>query len=772
MSQPNDYDLPDGDQRSEPGELPLSPPHGEKPELPARADDVFSAWRPPVANAPVSDERSQPEIDPGRSGVHSTFSGNLVLGEINGVKVVNEVQAALEHLNADDAYLRLTSRLFAPPEGFDAAYAKWRDGARLLTIARRPGTGRTVIAHAMLAKLREESQQQVKVGALHFGGGETFPVDRLPANHRHWAYVVEVPPDEEGFQLRSRHFRMTLTELASELGRRESWLIFLTSPEQWAACVDEDVRHMEADLGTAAPADIVRKALEVQEPELDVARWLAATPIERMLVGLPPAEVLEIVELIRSAHRAKPDQLAALPEGDKDPDYADVSDGGDRLFARRVKTVVEARRNWRKPLLEWHRKQDRTSVQRSFLLAAAALPGAPGSYVYALASKLEGSLSGKDQPDLAALEAPGIIELVDAIEADLADNDTVVFRRDGWDDAALHYFWTDRPFSRPAFLNWLADAPIGKQDKTFDSVSGEQLKELAARIARFAVHWAARQERPEPLAKLAGSWRGSDLWPVFVKTLDEAATQSSTHRYIHSMLLNWAKRKDLALGRAVAEVCGLEFGRRHTGKALRRLKHVAAVADEEIEKAVERSVITLWDDDSVRETLFETVIAWCENADTVPVAYRAFSALAARTAEDGRTPALLRGGGDLGFTSSTDGLTTGWTVLLSPQPNKDAEAVVHATVNQWLDVAMGRPDLRAEILGLLRRAVDHPEQPGVVSPRERLRHYVFTWYEAGDSAETVDRERIYLHLTKLVDSDFSRRLRGGADSADGTDHAA
>ncbi|RJQ84679.1 hypothetical protein D5S19_16310 [Amycolatopsis panacis] len=703
--------------------------------------------------------------------MQSTFSGNLVLGEMNGVKVVNEVQAALEHLNADDDYLNLTLQLFAPPEGFDSTYAKWRDGARLLTIARQPGTGRTVIAHAMLATLRRQSRQQVKVGALHFGGGETFPVDRLPAKHRRWAYVVEVPPDEEGFRLHSRLFRMTLTQLAAELERRESWLIFLISPEQWAGCVDEDVKDMEAEIGAAVPADMVRKALRFREPELDVTRWLEAKPIQRMLDGRPPAEVLEIVELIRSAHRANPDQLVAIKADDKDPDYADLSDGGDRWFARRVQTVVEAKRNWRKPLLEWHRKQERTSVQRSFLLAAAALPGAPGSYVYALASKLEGTLSGQDQPGLAALDAPGIIELVDAVEADLSDNDTVVFRHDGWDDAALHYFWTDRPFSRAAFMAWLADAPTDTHGKTFDSVSSDQLQELAARIARFAVHWAVRQERPEPLGKLADTWHDSKLWPVFVAALDEAATQSSTHRYIHTMLLKWAKRKDLALWRAVAEVCGLEFGRRHTGKALRRLRHVAVVADEEIAKAVERSVITLWDDTSVRETLFETVIAWCKNVDTAAVAYRAFSALAAKTDENNDIPTLLARRDDVCFTPSPDGLTAGWTVLLSPQASKEAESVVHATVHQWLDVAMWRSDLRDEVLGLLRKAVDHPEQPGVVSPREHLRHYVFTWHESGDGSDTAERERIYLNLTKLFDGDFSRRLRG-EDPADGTDHAA
>jgi hypothetical protein len=775
MSHPYGYgNSPAGDEQVTPlaplGES-VSGGYQETLEQTVPQNEDVSVWRPAAAEAPAPQDATVPQGISGVAGVHSTFSGNFVFGEMNGVKVVNEVQAALEHLNADDAYLSLTLRLFAAPDGFRDTYVKWRDNRRLLVLAREPGTGRTMIAHALLAKLREDSQQQVKVGALHFGGGETFPIDRLPSTHRHWAYVVEVPPDEEGFKLRSRSFRMTLTQLEAELELRTSWLIFLISPEQWADCVDETLSSVEAEIGDAVPAEIVRRALVVHEPGLNVNRWLAAKQISSLLVGQSPAEVLDIVELIRSAHHASPDQLVPLQGSEEDAEHAELIDGGDRWFARRVHTVVEARRNWRKPLLSWHRNRERTSLQRSFLLAAAALPGAPGAYVYALASKLEGKLSGKSQPELAAFDAPGIIELVDAIDADLADDDTVVFRHDGWDDAALHYFWTDRPFSRQHFLNWLAEAPIDTHRSTFESLTSSQQRDLASRIARFAVHWATRQQRPEPLAKLAGTWHGvAPLWSVFITVLDEAATQSSTRRYIHTMLLKWANRKDdLPLWRAVAEVCGLEFGRRHTGKALRRLKHVAAVNDQEIEQAVHRSVITLWDDKSVRETLFDAVITWCKSAATTSVGCRAFGALAAMTDEG--TPTLLVRRDHAGFVPSPVDLATGWTVLLSPPVSKDAEQAVMMTAHLWLDVALRQQDLRDEILTLLRRAVDHAEEPGTVSPRERLRHYLFIWHRSGDGTDTAERNDIYLSLTKLFDGDFSRRL-SGEETPGGTDHVA
>ncbi|WP_394617325.1 hypothetical protein JNUCC0626_48300 [Lentzea sp. JNUCC 0626] len=747
---------------------PLTPQQGD-------ANEPVLRWPPTVEAVPPAEETSWPDGAHGVGRVNSTFSGNVVLGEMNGVKVVNQVQAALEHLDADDAYLDLTLRLFAQPEGFGAAYARWRDDRRLLVLAREPGTGRTTIAHALLATLRQDSAPEVEVGALHFGGGETFPIDRLPAGHRRWAYVVEVPPNEEGFKLHSRNFRLTLTKLEGELRRRESWLIFLISPEQWVSCADETVLPLAGGIGDAEPAEIVRRALTVREPDLDVDRWLATEQIEGLLAQQPPTEVLDIVELIRSAHYAHPDQLAALPDDEESAGHAELTDSGDPWFARRVQTVVEARKNWHKQLLSWHRERERTSLQRSFLLAAAALPATPGAYVYALASKLDSRLRGRKQPpELAALSAPGVIELVDAIQADLSDDDTVVFRHDGWDDAALHYFWTDRPFTRQHFLDWLAEAPTATHRGTFESLTSSQQQDLAGRIARFAVHWATRQQRPEPLATLAAAWHGTAaLWRVFVSTLDEAAIQSSTHRYIHTMLLKWATKKDdLPLWRAVAEVCGLEFGKRHTGKALRRLKHVAAVTDPEIEEAVQRSVITLWDDKSVRKTLFEMVVSWCQNPDTASVARRAFGALAAKTDPDEKVSVLLAArGAHAAFVPATADLAAGWTVLLTPPDDDDDDDAVTMTAYQWMDVALRRPDLRDDVLELLRKAVDGPEETGRLSARGRLGLYMHSWRKSGDGSDVGERKDVYFRLDDLVKEDFSRLIKGVGGTG-GTDNAA
>ncbi|MGI5500846.1 hypothetical protein [Lentzea sp. CA-135723] len=748
------------------------PPDATSALAPSDPAETTNLWQPRQVEtpAPVSEA---PDLTGDGAAINVTISGNFdIAGEINGVKVVNKVQATLEHLDADDAYLDLALRLFAPPEGFHDSYREWRNHQRLLVLAREPGSGRTTIAHALLATIRRESGQAIQVGALPFGGGETFPISRLPLEHRRWAYVVEVPPDEEDFTLRSRSFRMMLTSLGAELARRESWLIFLISPEQWASCVDETIAPMAAEIGQAEPAEIVRRALAVHEPDIDVERWLRASQITELLVGQQPTEVLDVVELIRSAHHADPGQLVAFQENEHNPEHGQFTDGGDRWFARRVFTVVEARRNWRKQLLAWHGKQGRTSLQRSFLLAAAALPDAPAAYVYALACKLNALLRDeKQQPSLAAFDTPGIIELVDAVEADLSHHDTVQFRHDGWDDAALHYFWTDRPYTRQHFIDWLADAPKYTDRSTFESLTGQQQRDLASRIARFAVHWATRQQRPEPLAKLADAWHGTPLWQVFVSALDEAAIQSSTHRYIHSMLLKWATKKDaLSLWRAVAEVCGLEFGRRHTGKALRRLRHVAAVDDPGIEEAVQRSVITLWDDKSVRKTLFDMISSWCAGPATTSIARRAFGALAAKIDPSENVPALLVRGVDTDFTASSATLAVGWTVLLSPPRGEDAEKSTEATAHQWIDIALRRPELRDDVLEVLRNAVDHPEAAGRVSPRARLLHYLFTWHESGDGTDATERNDVYHQLTKLVQSDFARLLAG--DGTSGTDRAA
>ncbi|MDX3233039.1 hypothetical protein [Streptomyces sp. ME19-01-6] len=126
----------------------------------------------------------------------------------------------------------------------------------------------------------------------------------------------------------------------------------------------------------------------------------------------------------------------------------------------------------------------RTSFQRNFLLACATLRGASVAHVYASTADLA-SVFGDGDPSLKGQQEPGVIEMVDSIEAELQADDTLTFHRPEWDDAALEYFWVDRPLSRVKFLEWLADA-LPEQAGTPGESPRDRLRAIARQWAKAA----------------------------------------------------------------------------------------------------------------------------------------------------------------------------------------------------------------------------------------------------------------------------------------------
>jgi hypothetical protein len=669
------------------------------------------------------------------------------LGEMNAIKIVNVLQDARSHATIADSYLSVIRQVFAKPRGFDSLLETWSQVGSVTVISRGPDAGRTTIAHALLAELRHCSGQTISVGTVSFGGSPAFPVDRLPHQER-WAYLLELPPDEEDFAVDER-FGSSLHDLREVLARRECHMVVLTSPEQWARIGYGAPTGIVADLGEADATEIARKWLVAADTDFATERWLCDTTITSLLRDQPPAEVLDIVGLIRAAEAAEAKDLPG-PAADGKAIETDAE-----LWHRRVAMVESARRSWRPQLLEWHRHPGRTSLQRNFLLAAAVLRGASVAHVYAQAADLSAAFGEQEQLTLVGQREPGVIEMVDAAQATLNPDDTLCFPRPEWDDAIVEYFWVDRPFSRSAFLNWLASAAdLSQGRQALERVAQDVRFTLAERIAAFAVRWAVRQQRPDPLSALVREWHGKGrLWELVVSALDDAAAEPASSGYIHGMLLQWAKQNDPTQRLAVVEVCARQFGRLHTGKALRRLRYTATAADPAIDEALRDAVTTLWQDPSIRRTLFTQVVEWCSETSTRGAGRRCFGILAAAPSQlDSSLPSLLHGHDLLPDPAL---LAIGWTAILehaAPLDSDQEEAT--AIVWFWLDAALRHPDHRDRVLQSLRRAVHAAE--GISTPvRTALRVITHQW--AGTDRPTPpDRERLYIELTSLLDSDLEQ----------------
>ncbi|BCK69646.1 hypothetical protein Srufu_035990 [Streptomyces libani subsp. rufus] len=756
--------------------------------------DPQAAPTPPEVGPGVPSPPGQPREDElDALGLSSILNSDAVtrlrqlallnLGEMNAVKINASFDSPLDHGEFSEAFLTAVRAVYVRPTGgvdFDDLYQSWKIPGSIAVLAEGPGKGRTTTGRALLAELRHE-YPGVRVGQLSYGGVPEFPVHRLPRPENR-AYVMELPSDEDDFKV-SDTFGALLESLQAELARRKARLVVLTTPEQWRRIGSGAPEGIRPSLGVPPPIEIARKWLHAEAPDLPVDRWLGDPDILALLGGQPPVEVLEIVGYILDAHRANDTKL---------PDLKSLAHKIKRStatpFDRQVLSVLAARSNWRSQLLEWHKDPERTSFQRHFLMSCSALRGAPVAHLYAGAADLSEALGDGDL-SLKGQREPGVIQMVDSLDAELQPDDTVVFNRPDWDDAALDYFWVDRPLSRTKFLDWLADAPLKGKREALESLSAQEQQAMAQRIGGFAVRWAVRQRRQDPLRVLALRWKGKPLWPTLVELLTSASLHTASASYVHEMLLQWAKTGAAAQRLAAVEVCAGEFGLQYTVKALRRLRHAASFDDREVRQALQRAVQTLWHDPTARPTLFEYVVAWCGEESTLEAGQKAFRTLAAST--DSTSPALpvlLASDSESGFRPSATDLTDGWRAVLHGNDTFERDGEDSLAVRLWLDAVRHYPDLKDNVLVILSSAVKDAAGDGeaniatrpVESPRDRLRAIVREWARAGEAEDPVaafdvpphapSHSAVYTEVTQMLDDGLLESFQQSMADPDATEH--
>lgn len=766
-----------------------------RPEVTAPASSesgpALPSYPPAPAIPPNSPEpAAQRETEQGRTpppspeaieavGQAATLQRALInLGEMIGTKYVFE-QTLDADAPIDAEYLAVIRRVYAKPRSedtdrtsspFTQALESLRPSGSVLVINRPPNSSRTTTAYSLLDQLVEEGLI-TEARPLSFGGSQHFPARRLPHDRR-CGFLLELPPDEDGFQVADT-FGSGLGKLGEQLARRDNRLIVLTRPEQWRRISHGAPPSAAPDLGEIHPHDIATRWLLAQEPAFPVSAWLGSTGIRRLIGGMTPTDILNVTPLMLDEHR-KAERLAADDVSDVARDSAQqASAERRRSLDEQIANVEAVLSNWEDALYEWHEPENRvrTSFERNFLLTAAVLRGDPVGHVYAKAAELTDTLDKRDTPvPVHGQQAPGVIAMTKAIDARREEDGTLHFNRAHWDDAAIEYFWNDRPLARTSFLKWLAQVPFddtGTNKEALETITKDARRALAGRISEFALRWAVRHRRQEPLEEIVTAWyaHGTDkeLWPLAVKLLDNAAIHAASAPYVHSLLLSWAKRKEPSLQQAVVEVCTGQFGRRHTGKALRRLKNVANSGLTEVVDSLREAIRVLWADTSIRKTLFGYVVDWCGDEkirDTV--GHRTFTALAASSApEADRVPLVLHSDTSPDTDEEEDfrppiaGLVTGWRTLLRQATGAAGDRELDRAIFLWLDAALERPPLRQIVLDTLRRAVDvrGPEGPTL---REALRTCSQVWVQGENRPYSPDRANLKLELSSLLDADLAK----------------
>ncbi|ROO62496.1 hypothetical protein EDC02_4476 [Micromonospora sp. Llam0] len=288
--------------------------------------------------------------------------------------------------------------------------------------------------------------------------------------------------------------------------------------------------------------------------------------------------------------------------GPAGPAVTAESDAGRQL----VEALVSAYRNWEVELTAWfHHHPD--PRHRAFLVAAAALEGAPAGRVLGAAEALDARLAGADAPP-AGLGHAGVRTLVEAVDAYLDDDHAVRYRRARYAEAVLDFVITDRAdtFQRELW-RWVSELPLRGGQR-----GGPVDRGLATRSAELVLHTALRRRTPEILGLVAPAWsRRAGLRGALVHVLGIAALSPEIGAAVRQQLYRWAQGSSSpAVLIAVAEVCGGEFADFYVEQAMVRLGHLARHDVAEVDEAVLTALAALWRRPALRQQVLLRLAYW------------------------------------------------------------------------------------------------------------------------------------------------------------------
>ncbi len=654
--------------------------------------------------------------------------GHNERGEVNAVKVV--VSEALRSAALELEFLAEVDRTFVEPEPkFSAALATLRSPRRFVVLRSRPGSGTRTAAVAMLQRLVKDDSR-LRPHHLGLGGRNRFPTAAL-GSAKHQAYLMDLPIDDEDFKV-SPKFGGELMAASQTLLAAGSYLIVITDAEQWARIggyVQDSLVH---DLQAPGAESVGRHWLAVNVPGYDFDPWFKDPKIAGLLDGSTPREAVETAKLIRTA--IAPDFNPSFTAADLN--LTPGAEGTDLQL--RIASVAATRGNWRSELLAWHKTPGRTAFERNFLLVTAVLRGFPVRLAYKEAKQLCAKF-GDAVESVSGHSGPGVIELLDTIRADAGHDDSVRFSRPRWAEAILDYYWRDRPDDHDKFIDWLTRLP---QSSTFEP---EDRAALTERVFEVLFDLIMTRDRLDKLGDVVDAWSSREESTAFAwSLLDAASLHPRVGRDVHQLMLRWSKAPTgFQRRRAVAAVCGLEFGRLHTEKALVRLKHAADSDDPVVVEEVERAVLALWKEPAVARVLLKRVTGWAsdETAKHVMAARNIFAAVAGLPSPtDSTRPDLL-----VRAMSSEEDMklvSEGWRCLLvSAMDSADLGRALHP----WFEAGQSAPAVADDVESVLERAV-----AGELRPKERLEKCLNRWLGLTGALDTSPAGRFAQKIGRIT----------------------
>ncbi|MEV8606108.1 hypothetical protein AB0465_40300 [Streptomyces griseoviridis] len=573
------------------------------------------------------------------------------------------------------------------------------------------GTGRYTTAVHVLTRLPVTDIRQVRREP-----GDMVDLEGLTDEDTGW--ILDLRDKEETLHT---GFGLHLKEAEEHLRAHRSFVVVVTRTDTWGRVADE-ATELGYLLNPPEGLKVLRAHLTHPQPGIDeLDKWLAEERIIQAMAGATPAMAAHWARIIRTA--------VGFNSASTEP----------KPVSELIDPVIQSAHNWRRVLREWH-THNTNSVHRNYLLAAAALDGAPAEAVYDAHTSLGTALDDTSPPPRGQ-QGPGIIELTHTVGAELGTDDRIRFLQPGYAEAVVDYFWVDRPHHAAAFTQWTAE-----QTTTLPADLGSP---LAERVTQWATHYTLAKQNFSILRAIATHWAGSPRMRVHAQELLVAAALDPTAgKGARDQYLAWAKNPDTTdltqrghtptvLKRALAGALA-ELGSAYPQIALKRLAELAAnTTHDAVTDAVGHALTTLWDQPSLQEKIRTTLTSWFTSSQDhyTKAARRAFLHLAERTSADVAPLLLDPDGHDV-----DPWLMEGWRCAL----DEPITPTLQNAFDIWMDAALAGPALQPAVLKVFTEAVFRSETDRTYLATRFLvlNHAANGWEPARVGQQPTERTRL------------------------------
>jgi hypothetical protein len=429
-----------------------------------------------------------------------------------------------------------------------------------------------------------------------------------------------------------------------------------------------------------------------------------------------------------------------------------------RSIDSRVSAAVDAYHNWSDDLIKRYDEIDDTE-RRSLLLTVALLDNSTTETLY-WSERLLLKLTKTASEQINLLGGKGFSGRLKKLEVVEFSHDRAWFRKHTYDLSVLRHVWTSYPELRDVLVNWVVE--LGK-----GHVKALAPAERDRMMVRF-VDVCADNGAWEKVVAAATSWnaeRSKDTTPHSVRLMTMAALDERIGRKIHKKMYDLVRSPSLDVPTAdlVVQVCCGEFGRKHTGKALTLLGHIADRSDSKVAARVVSTVIDLAVRADVLVQVLTKTIEWL-NATDKPRQWERARLILLGISDPDR--GLLRPA-DLSDASPSELrvlLRSAWSAVLGSAD----DVAVDGAVVAWLRMAW-EPEWRRPVLGILVEATD-----GDIKQLARLRLAArrslppgsHVWTRSDDDRDV--RHEVHDQLTDMIDAVHPANADTPEETAHGT----